>query len=274
MLIRYSKDVSINIESRSGNNPDSLNVIFLHGFTGSSLDWIKHFQLISGNVNVYVIDIIGHGKSSSPLDIAYYTTKSIIDQLHFVITSLNLSNVVMIGYSMGGRAALAYINEYPDRIKGLFLESTSPGIVETDKRDQRYQDDLELARMIDNKGLTEFIDYWLQLPLFETQKRLGNDFITVLRNTKLQNNPSGLANSLRGFSTGIMPHYWDKLSDIDCKTFLLTGSLDNKFTDINSKMISLIKNAEHVVIENCGHNIHLENPDIFFKHLNTFLTEL
>lgn len=274
MLLRYSKEISINIDSRSTNNSGSLNVVFLHGFTGSSLDWYRNFDLVSANTNLYAVDIIGHGKSSSPRDITYYTTKSIVDQIHFVITSLKLFNVVLVGYSMGGRLSLAFMNEYPERIKGLVLESTSPGIVEIDKRDQRYQDDLELARMIDNSGIGKFIDYWLNIPLFETQKKLGEKFITELKNTKLRNNPIGIANSLRGFSPGIMPHFWNNLSDINCKTILLTGNIDKKFTDINKNMSSLIKEARHIVVDNCGHNIHLENPEIFFNNLNTFLTEL
>lgn len=274
MFLRYSKDVSINVELKGSSSPASLNIILLHGFTGSSNDWLKNFDLISKNVNKYSIDIIGHGKSSSPNDISYYTTKSIIDQLHYVITSLKLTDVILTGYSMGGRVAIAYVNEYPDRVKGLFLESTSPGIIENENRDQRYQDDLGLAGMIEKQGIESFINYWLHLPLFETQKRFDKDFLLELRNTKLQNNPAGLANSLRGFSTGIMPHFWDNLSDIYCKTVLLTGRLDVKFTEINLKMSSLIKNVKHIIVDNCGHNIHLENPETYFIHLNTFLDEL
>lgn len=274
MILRYSKDVSINIEIEKSNHPEPINVVFLHGFTGSSMDWLPFFESMTGNINNYSVDLIGHGKSSAPADISFYTTKSIIDQLHYTLSALKLSNVILVGYSLGGRAALAYINEYPHLIKGLVLESTSPGISEVDKKEQRFQSDLELAKMIEEQGVEKFIDYWMNLPLFQTQSKLGKDTLTKLRKAKLNNNKIGLANSLRGFSTGIMPHFWNELDDITCKTLLITGNLDKKFTEMNNKMLSDLKNAEHIIVDDCGHNVHLEKPKTFINLLNKYISEI
>ena len=40
------------------------------------------------------------------------------------------TNSFLIGYSMGGRAALSYAVKYPEKLAGLILESTSAGIAD------------------------------------------------------------------------------------------------------------------------------------------------
>ncbi len=55
-----------------------------------------------------------------------------------------------------------------------------------------------------------------------------------------------------------MPPLHDKLHLIKCKTLLVTGELDTKFTQINSELVKSFPSAKHVVIKNAGHNVHLE----------------
>jgi 2-succinyl-6-hydroxy-2,4-cyclohexadiene-1-carboxylate synthase len=81
-----------------------------------------------------------------------------------------------------------------------------------------------------------------------------------------------LKNSLLGFGTGKMPALFDDLKNITCKTLLITGELDTKFTDINSELVNLFPKAEHRIIKNAGHNTHLEETKTFIKTVNNFLS--
>ncbi len=82
-----------------------------------------------------------------------------------------------------------------------------------------------------------------------------------------------MANSLKGFSTGKMPNYYNDLKTFLPETLLITGELDSKFTDLNIEMTSLLPNSTHVAIKNAGHNTHLEEPKRFIETVNMFLEQ-
>ncbi|MCB0748244.1 MAG: 2-succinyl-6-hydroxy-2,4-cyclohexadiene-1-carboxylate synthase, partial [Ignavibacteriae bacterium] len=61
---------------------------------------------------------------------------------------------------------------------------------------------------------------------------------------------------------------------INQKALLITGELDNKFTNIAEKANNILPNTNFVKVKNAGHNVHLEKPQEFLKLLNTFLLKI
>ncbi len=264
----------INLNYLNKISPDAmLSIVFLHGFTGSSCDWFKFFNQLPEKINIIAIDLPGHGKNYSSAIQDYNNSEFIIKEINSIITKLCLEKVILTGYSMGGRAALSYVCSYPERIIGLVLESTTAGLEDCVQINERIESDLKLAEFIEQNSMENFIDYWLNLPLFNSQKNLDESTRKEIRNSKLFNNPVGLANSLRGFGTGFMKNLWPELDKILCPALLITGELDEKFTTINQKMNQKIKDSEHHIIENCGHNTHLERPEVFVSLLNNFINK-
>lgn len=253
------------------STPDAFPVIFLHGFTGSSADWSVFFEKLPEGFLPIAVDLIGHGMSSAPEKTELYSTDQIVYQLDELIKSLQLHNIILGGYSMGGRAALSYAIKYPHKLKALILESTTPGIITEHERRIRIESDNKLADLIENNPIESFVDYWMNLPIFASQEVLPLEIRQKIRDSKLKNSQKGLANSLRGFSTGQMPQLWDKLHDLNLKTLLITGSLDIKFTSINAQISEKLKASRHYIIEGAGHNTHLERPEVFLNLLIEFL---
>ena len=253
---------------------DELNsplLVFLHGFTGSSYDWHPVIHSIKTELPAIAIDLVGHGKSDSPLNVNSYTTESIVKQIYEVINHITKRKVILIGYSMGGRAALSFTLKYPEMVDALILESASAGIKDDMLRDERVKKDGELAEYIETYPIENFVDHWMNLELFNTQRRFSNKRREAIRESKTKNDKTGLANSLRGFSTGKMIPLYDELKNITSKTLLITGELDTKFTEINSDMVKLIPGAKHIIIKNAGHNTHLEEPKSFIATIKNFL---
>jgi 2-succinyl-6-hydroxy-2,4-cyclohexadiene-1-carboxylate synthase len=253
---------------------NSTPIVFLHGLGGSEADWLFLFDKLPIGYYPVAIDLIGHGKTSSSFDVEKYSTDAIISQLDKIFSGLKINKFILSGYSMGGRAAISYIVNHPRKVKALILESASPGIkLEKERADRIFADEL-LALKIEKEGIEKFTDYWLELPLFKSLKNISRDDFIKHRNQKLKNNPIGLANSLRGFSPGKMPNYWNALPQIKQKTLLISGGMDEKYTSINSEACMLLPNASHFVIKNCGHNVHLEKPSQFIKLVSDFLNSL
>ncbi|MEJ2615469.1 MAG: 2-succinyl-6-hydroxy-2,4-cyclohexadiene-1-carboxylate synthase, partial [Ignavibacteriaceae bacterium] len=256
--------------SRSGLK----NVLFIHGFTGSSHDWENIIEQLPENFNYYSIDLIGHGNSDSPVIKELYNADSLVNQLKEFTSQVINDKFILIGYSMGGRAALSYSVKYPGTIEGLILESSTAGIKDQNERQERIKKDEEIADYLVRHSIGEFIDYWMDMDIFNTQKRFANSKLEEIRNSKLNNNKTGLSNFLRGFGTGKMPPLYDQLKNITAKTLLISGELDEKFSLINNEMVALFPSAEHISIKNSGHNTHLERPEAFVKTVRSFLNKM
>ncbi|MFJ7827160.1 2-succinyl-6-hydroxy-2,4-cyclohexadiene-1-carboxylate synthase [Psychrobacillus sp. NPDC096623] len=251
----------IDIHFNRYNNGAVDKIVFLHGFTGSTHTWDEVISNLPNTFDTLSIDLIGHGETSKPINLARYAVEEQIADLHALFQKLQWRNFSLVGYSMGGRLALAYASQYP--VKRLILESSSPGLTDKVERLNRKQSDEQLADRILEDGLTSFVDFWERIPLFQSQQKLSLEKKELIRQERLAGSEIGLANSLRGFSTGVQPSYWDKLEKIDIPTFLITGELDEKFSMLAKTMKKYLQNVAHKEINAVGHAIHVENPELF-----------
>ena len=246
-------------------------LLFLHGFTGSSEDWKPIAAQVDKSFSTIGIDLIGHGKSASPENEELYSAEAVANQIKNIIDLTTKGKIIPVGYSMGGRAALNFAIKYPEKAAALILESTNTGIEDEELRKERIKSDNEIIQFIKTHTIGEFVDFWMEKEIFNTQRRFSEEKRNRIKEAKLRNNPVGLANSLNGFGTGKMLPLFVNLKGIKCSTLLITGKLDTKFTKINKEILNLFPKAEHKVIKNAGHNTHLEEPGDFIKELNQFL---
>ena len=266
-----AKGVKINLELFKPIDNSKDTVLFLHGFMGCAEDWFPIFEQLPDKYNYIAIDLIGHGKSDAPGDSNKYNVDSLVEQIKSVKDQLTKEKVFLLGYSMGGRLALSFAAAYPDDLKGLILESASAGIRSDEERQKRYEDDLKLAEYIETHTLEEFVELWSDQELFNTQRRFSNDKLKKLKKKKASGSKIGYANSLKGFSTGIMPALHDRLKKIQIKSLLITGDLDTKYTGINARLAKRFFKAKHKIVRNSGHNTHLEESKRFMEIILNYL---
>ena len=273
MIIPY-QNIKLNLEHFSEFNPAKKTILFLHGFTGSANDWNVVSDKIDKRFNKIGLDLIGHGKSGSPSELKYYQIDSMVDQIEETIRFLGLNKVVLCGYSMGGRVGLKFALDKQNLLSGIILESSSAGIKKMNERLSRKQNDDELANFIMNNPIEEFITRWLDQEIFGTIKRFSNEKIKRIKEEKMKSSRIGLANSLLGYGTGVMPYLGSELITLKIPVLLISGGLDDKFTQLNQSLRKLIPSARHKVIANAGHNTHLEEPAKFISIVNQFLKKL
>lgn len=242
------------------NREASETIIFLHGFTGSTKTWVPIIEQLPDSVRCITVDLMGHGKTDSPSDANRYIMYEQVMDLHELFLFLNVTNFTLVGYSMGGRIALAYALAFPKHVKRLVLESASPGLQSEADRMARITADEKLAEKMEIEGLSSFIDFWQDIPLFHSQKKLGEIKLHSIREERMQQAVLGLANSLKGMGTGRQPSYWSRLNELKITVIIITGELDEKFTIIAKQMTELIRYSQHLEVSGAGHAIHVENP--------------
>jgi len=251
---------------------DGFPLVLLHGFTGAASTWKPFCPMWGQHSTLLMFDLIGHGETESPGDMARYDIKKAANDLKMLLDQLGIDKADFLGYSMGGRTAITFASLYPERVRKLVLESTTPGLVNPEDREARIRQDHKLAARIEQEGLEPFIDFWESIPLFQSQLNLPEEVREQIRSQRLRNNPVGLANSLRGMGTGAQPSWWDQLENFDFETLLITGELDEKFCKIATDMASRLPNPTHLTINGCGHAIHVEEREKFGTIVSEFLS--
>lgn len=249
-------------------------IVLLHGFTGDGRTWDDLAPDLSSSRQVVIIDLLGHGKTASPLDSELYTIQRAADDIWAILDRLKIEKAHFLGYSMGGRLALAITVLFPNRVSSLILESTSPGLRSQIEREQRILQDEKLAELILSDGITAFVDKWENIPLFSTQKFLPEKIRMKIKSQRLENNPLGLANSLRGMGTGRQPSFWNELHDLKIPVLILCGELDEKFCAIGNEMERLLPQSKQIIFKGAGHAIHVEEPQKFDTIVKEYLDNL
>ncbi len=251
-----------------GNGPP---ILLLHGFTGSSVDWQMIARELARQYRVITLDLPGHGKTViAPPDEENYSMRWVAVDISYILDELEIEQVHLVGYSMGGRMALYFAINHGRRLQTLTLGSTSPGIEDDDERETRRKEDRDLADNIEDKGIDWFLNHWQSLPLWQSQSDVLKE---RLRNRRAQNDPEGLAYSLRGMGQGAMPSLWGDLGRLPIPVKLIAGEDDEKYVAITQRMDSLIPNSDVTLVNGAGHAVHVENPEAFAGATLAFLHE-
>ena len=249
-------------------------VVILHGFTGSAASMAGTAAGLRERHRVIRIDLVGHGESDAPRDGAAYRMESCVDQVAGVVEALDVRPAHFIGYSMGGRVALALCAWRPELAASATLIGARAGIAEEDERAARVRDDCALADRIEREGVPRFVDAWMALPLFASQRRLGAKALAAAREARLANRAHGLALSLRGMGAGAQPPLCGHLGRVRAPVCLVAGEEDTRFRAIAEALSRELPRSRVEVVPAAGHAAHLENPSAFLRITRRFLAEV
>lgn len=250
--------------------PHQPPVIFLHGFMGLGVDWLPVAGHLSSRYFCLLPDLPGHGKNinlsrSEPLDF-----DTVSSGLITLVERLQLANVTVVGYSMGGRVALYTALKFPHNIGRLILESANPGLEQPEARQARAAADDRWAKMLRSQGMEVFVERWYQQGLFQSLQNRPR-LLESAKAGRRQNQPRWMAKIIRELSPGRQPSLWGHLDRLTMPTLLLAGALDAKYCAIVQQMAAKIPGATVEIVPDAGHNIHLERPVQFIKRLVEFL---
>jgi 2-succinyl-6-hydroxy-2,4-cyclohexadiene-1-carboxylate synthase len=253
---------------------DGPPVVLLHGFTGSAASMAGVAAGLREHHRVIRIDLVGHGESDAPRDGAAYRMESCVDQVAEIALALGARPAHFVGYSMGGRVALALCVWRPELAASAVLIGARAGIADEGERAARVRDDRSLADRIEREGIPSFVDHWMALPLFASQRRLGAEALAAARKERLANRAHGLALSLRGMGAGAQPPLGGHLGRVRAPVCLVVGEEDARFRSIAEALARDLPRARVEIVPAAGHAAHLENPSAFLRIARRFLAEV
>jgi pimeloyl-ACP methyl ester carboxylesterase len=240
-------------------------LLIIHGLFGSSRNWQSLSRKFANDFNVICVDLRNHGDSPHLDDMGYEAMAEDVLQL---IDHLQLSQVSMLGHSMGGKVAMKLCQLRPEKIKNLVIADIAPveykhdydelieAVLKLDLSSikNRKQADTELSQGIPDPRIRMF--------LLQNLVSGENGFQWKLNWRAIQEN----MHSIIGF---------DDISDwhIDNPSLFIYGGQSNYLNTANQRLINQhFTNASFNCIENAGHWLHAEQPEPFFTLVNDYLT--
>jgi 2-succinyl-6-hydroxy-2,4-cyclohexadiene-1-carboxylate synthase len=223
--------------------------LLCHGFTGRAADWD---DTPCGHCPAgYAVDLPGHGHAPAP-------TSPFLAEIDALLARIPGSIDHVIGYSLGGRLALAMLMRAPERFRAATLIAAHPGLEDPEARAERRAADRQWIDQLRREGIASFVETWERQPLFQTQARLPTSIRNRQRARRLAQRPEGLAAALATFGLGEMPNTWPALAHYPGQLHWVVGGLDPKFQRIAEAVQRIRPATQLQILEGVGHNPLLE----------------
>jgi pimeloyl-ACP methyl ester carboxylesterase len=87
-----------------------------------AMHWPLAEHLAARGNRVITVDLLGHGASDRPRELARYTMGSFSQQIEALMDHLDLDEAVLMGTSLGANASLELACRSPERLRGLVIE--------------------------------------------------------------------------------------------------------------------------------------------------------
>jgi pimeloyl-ACP methyl ester carboxylesterase len=98
-------------------------VLLLHGLFGSAAQWHHIAVPLSRNRRVLAVDLRNHGASPHTASMDY---RQMSEDLRALVDAQGLEEVAVVGHSMGGKLAMAFALQYPQRTRSLAVVDIAP----------------------------------------------------------------------------------------------------------------------------------------------------
>lgn len=243
-------------------------VILIHGYPLSGASWEKQVPaLLAAGHRVITYDRRGFGKSSQPT--IGYDYDTFANDLRALITHLDLRDVALVGFSMGGGEVARYIGKYgSDGVrKAVIISGVPPYLLDGVPRS--VFDGLEVAAKADRYAF--FGEFFKNF--YNTDVLLGTRVSQQAVDASMS-----VATRSSAFATAACIATWytdfrSDLSRVDIPTLVMHGDQDRivPVAVAGSKTAKLVRGAKYVVVKDGPHNIAWTHSDIVNPELVDFL---
>jgi non-heme chloroperoxidase len=262
--ITVGKENSGNIDIYYEDLGSGQPVVLIHGFPLNGHSWEKQVAvLLKAGFRVITYDRRGFGASSQPS--FGYDYDTFTDDLHKLITTLDLRNTVLVGFSMGTGEVTHYLGKYgSERVsKAVLMAPVPPSLLKTDDNpegvDRSVFSEVEQAIVADRPSyLSAFFDQFYNVDVFGGD-RISDDAIRLSWQVVAGASAKATLDCVPAWLTD----FRDDLPRIDIPMLIIQGDAD-RILPINStgnRLPKLIKDSRLVLIPGGPHAINWTHAD-------------
>ncbi len=213
------------------------------------------------------IDNRGIGKSDGNID--GLKIEDMANDINILLTSLNLSNVHILGHSMGAMVALEYTLQHPENVLSLIL-SSMPIYYFSDNSETPEE---KLKSFLEKDDKEQFnrniISYLFSSDFKKSVKYKAMEGLLSKSNKDYR--PDVILLQLNAIKEWKQLRRWEKNITVPCK--VIYGAED-KFATVDPEFLSKIFPGVKIdIIEGAGHAVHIEKSKEFNELIYQFIKE-
>ena len=244
-------------------------VVFLHGLCLTRASWAGQIAYLSrryrSSVRVISYDHRGHGRSG-PAPMSTYRIERLAEDLAQVLTAAQVSGqVTLVGHSMGGMAALAYLGRTgrPVEPHGLVLVATAAGKLAERGLGRLLATPVTTAvpRLVERKsdGLVRAVVGPVCATLGRWPRGSHSATLAEVAVTALTTMPMP---TVVGFLPSLCAYdQYAALGGIRARTVVVSGGRDPLIPPVHGRDLAAgIRGAQHVHLPEAGHMLPQEAP--------------
>ena len=232
-------------------------LLLLHGLVDSWFSFSGVLPSIPLEYKVYAVDQRGHGNTSKP-ETDYRLENYVSDALAFM-DRMEISEVILVGHSMGSFISQRIAIDHPERVKGLVLIGSAPRTENNPLVAQLKLTFEELEDPIDLEFIREVQAPYRPLP-------------EAFFDRVVEESAKAPVRVWRQALDGLEVDHRAELPSITAPTLILAGDKDVFFTpEEQHELAKLIPNSSLEIYEETGHGVQWERPDKASEHLLAFL---
>ena len=246
---------------------DHLNgsLVFLHGLMMSKEVWSSQIIYFAKYYRSIAIDLAGFGRSSKAALRDTYADHA--RDVYDLLQHLRITDVHLVGWSMGANVAIHFSDMFPSRLDTLTLVNACPKGVSSD--DFPWSPDSgaahAMAEMLENDPAGMAEKFVTRILSGSTDAALYKKILDIANNTR----PAVASHHLR---LALQSDLRTMLGRIPVPTLLINGELDIfSQTPANEYMLQQIKDADWIEIPGTGHAPFLTQAETFNASLERFL---
>ncbi len=242
-------------------------VVLVHGYLESLEIWDGFADELAKDYRVICVDLPGHGRSG--VYAAVDTMAIMADSVKHVLDFLGIGRAVIIGHSMGGYAALAFEEIYPEITIGfgLFHSHALP-----DPEDKKANRDREMALVRAGKK-QQFINVHIPNAFAADNHERFAEKIEWARQIALATPDEGILHALDGMKA--RPDRRDVLKVSTDPVLIIAGRKDYYIPfEVYEKHFNLAPDTEVLILENSGHMGFVEEKEKSLQGVRNFLKKI
>ncbi|MAZ27423.1 MAG: alpha/beta hydrolase [Cytophagaceae bacterium] len=241
--------------------------VILHGFIGMGDNWkTLAGQFAEDGYEVHLVDQRNHGRSFHD---EHFTYEIMANDLKEYCDAKGLDKIILLGHSMGGKTAMWFAVNYPERVSKLLVADIGPKYYPPHHQDilnglkkLAANEEALTSRGNADEYLEKFIPDW-----GTRQFLLKNLYWNKEKKLQLRINLPVLAEKMEEIGEAL-----PQGAVYEGKTLFLSGEKSDyiKASD-KDDILKYFPNCEIVIISNAGHWLHAENPEDFHAKVTKFL---
>ena len=255
---------------------DGPAIILLHGYPFNRSMWREQIDFLSAHgFRAVAPDLVAQtsvcdssARNHRLKSMLLPTMKEMAQEVAALMDEVRIDSAVVCGLSMGAYVAFEFLRLFPKRLRALVLAGARAQGPDEDEKQSREQQ----ARRILAEGISFVADAMLPKVLAPRTLAEKPEVVSRVREMILRTDRRGAAAAQRGMAA--RRDYSNDLTDIDAPTLIIAGREDGVRKAKDAEFIRRgIRNSHLEIIDDAGHLMNMEQPEVFNRVLLGFIRE-